>query len=371
MVKKIVLTGGPCAGKTTALSNIEETLTEKGYIVLIVGESATELIKGGIKVTNVGLMNFQKLILKHQLQKEKVYDEATKFIPRSKKVVIIYDRGLIDNKAYIGQNKFNKLLNELNLNEIDLMDRYDMVIHLVTAADGKEEYYTLENNNARSESASEACELDKKTINAWLGHNNLKIIDNSTNFEDKINRTLDTINNLLGEPTSLRYQRKFLVDLNKSKFEFNEDNSTKIDIVQTYLGNYNYEKRLRKRIYNGETSYFLTVQLPKNNSSKRVITNQKINEKDYEKIYMFDNNKYEINKTRYTFTKDKQYFKLDVFNDIENFAILEIDVKDENEMINIPNNIKVIKEVSNDKNYDNYNIAKSNNLKVKTKKLAV
>ena len=49
LVGKIVLTGGPCAGKTTALARIEQDLSEKGYHVFVVGESATELIKGGIK----------------------------------------------------------------------------------------------------------------------------------------------------------------------------------------------------------------------------------------------------------------------------------------------------------------------------------
>ena len=47
-IAKIVITGGPCAGKTTALARIEQDLSEKGYHVFIVGESATELIKGGI-----------------------------------------------------------------------------------------------------------------------------------------------------------------------------------------------------------------------------------------------------------------------------------------------------------------------------------
>ena len=44
------------------------------------------------------------------------------------------------------------------------MDNYDMVVHMVTAADGKEEFYTLENNEARSETVEQAKELDKKTI---------------------------------------------------------------------------------------------------------------------------------------------------------------------------------------------------------------
>ena len=47
-IKKIVITGGPCSGKSTMLNLIENTFKEKGYKVLIVSETATELIRGGI-----------------------------------------------------------------------------------------------------------------------------------------------------------------------------------------------------------------------------------------------------------------------------------------------------------------------------------
>ena len=38
---EFVLTGGPCAGKTTALSVIEQVLSKKGFKVIIVPETAT------------------------------------------------------------------------------------------------------------------------------------------------------------------------------------------------------------------------------------------------------------------------------------------------------------------------------------------
>ena len=47
-ITKIVITGGPCAGKTTALSWIMNSFTERGYVVLFVPETATELINGGV-----------------------------------------------------------------------------------------------------------------------------------------------------------------------------------------------------------------------------------------------------------------------------------------------------------------------------------
>ena len=47
-ITKIVLTGGPCAGKTTALSWINNYFTNRGYTVLFVPETATELITNGV-----------------------------------------------------------------------------------------------------------------------------------------------------------------------------------------------------------------------------------------------------------------------------------------------------------------------------------
>ena len=46
-VTRILLTGGPCAGKTSALAAISQDLTQLGYKVLIVPEAATLISKGG------------------------------------------------------------------------------------------------------------------------------------------------------------------------------------------------------------------------------------------------------------------------------------------------------------------------------------
>ena len=47
-ITKIVITGGPCAGKTTAQSWIQNAFSMKGYTVLFIPETCTELICGGV-----------------------------------------------------------------------------------------------------------------------------------------------------------------------------------------------------------------------------------------------------------------------------------------------------------------------------------
>ena len=47
-IAKIVITGGPSAGKSTAMSWIQNAFTQMGYTVLFVPETATELITAGV-----------------------------------------------------------------------------------------------------------------------------------------------------------------------------------------------------------------------------------------------------------------------------------------------------------------------------------
>ena len=72
--------------------------------------------------------------------------------------------------------------------------RYDAVFHLVTAAKGAEEAYTFANNAARYENVEQAAALDDRIIAAWTGHPHLRVIDNTTDFEEKlIRRVVDDL----------------------------------------------------------------------------------------------------------------------------------------------------------------------------------
>lgn len=141
-ITKIVITGGPCAGKTTGMSWIQNAFTERGYRVLFISETATELISGGVAPWICSNnTEYQKCQMKLQLEKEKVFEQAARTMD-SDKILIVCDRGTLDNKAYMTEMDFSLVLNELGLNEVELRDGYDAVFHLVTAAKGAEKFYT-------------------------------------------------------------------------------------------------------------------------------------------------------------------------------------------------------------------------------------
>ena len=155
-ISKIVLTGGPCAGKTTALSWINNYFSKRGYTVLFVPETATELITNGVAPWTCGTnFDYQTFQIRLQKIKEQIFDEAA-ITMKSDKILIVCDRGILDNKAYMKDVEFKKVLKELGTNETKERDSYDAVFHLVSAAKGKEEAYTLANNVARTENIEQA-----------------------------------------------------------------------------------------------------------------------------------------------------------------------------------------------------------------------
>ena len=91
--------------------------------------------------------------------------------------IVICDRGVMDGSAYCDENVWQAILDETGWSTIHLRDRrYEAVIHLVTAADGAESFYTDVNNAARYETVQQAKDLDKRLINAWVGHPHFSII---------------------------------------------------------------------------------------------------------------------------------------------------------------------------------------------------
>jgi len=355
-ISKIVITGGPCAGKTTAMSWIQNAFTDLGYQVIFVPECATELITAGISgVTCKSVVDFQTALMSLQLEREKIYEFAAQTM-KTNKVLIVCDRGIMDSKAYLSNLEFSTVLNEINKNEIELRDNYDAVFHLVTAAKGAQEFYTLENNSARTETLSEAISADDKLIDAWTGHPHFRIIDNSTEFEDKMKRLLKEISLFLGEPEPYEIERKFLIEypdinwLNKV--------CKKLEIIQTYLNSKNDDEvRIRQRGING--NYIYTQTIKRNvNDIKRIEIEKRLSKDEYLELLMdADITKHSIRKTRYCLIYKNQYFEIDIYPFWDDKAIVELELNSEDQEIEFPKQLRLIKEVTHDKRYKNSELA--------------
>lgn len=349
LVAKICLTGGPCGGKTTALAKIEREFTDMGYKVFIINEIATRFINSGVKPfgeDNISMIDFEDILLKQQLVEEESFEKVAKLL--NKKCIILCDRGVFDIKSFLSNRQFDGLLNKYNLSKLKLMDNYDMVIHLNTVAKGAPQFYTTENNKARKEGIKEAIIRDDMCQEAWSFHNNFKVVDNSTDFENKVQRVINTIKEYFKTP--VRKERKYLVTLKPdAKEELDKKQVVTLKIKQTYLStDKDCEIRLRKRTLGKDSTYYITVK--KNNYGKnKVIVEEKIDKNVYERLLeqrMIIN---EVNKERTCFVYEESIYKLDYFED-GTYVLEAFDGA------KIPPFINVIKDVTYDDAYYNINI---------------
>ena len=358
-ITKIVITGGPCAGKTTAMSWIQSNFTKLGYTVLFVPETATELITGGVAPWTCGTnADYQKCQMKLQLEKERIFEQGASTMP-VEKILIVCDRGTLDNKAYMSSLDFATVISSLGCNEVELRDSYDAVFHLVTAAKGAEQFYTTANNAARTETVEQAAELDDKLIAAWTGHPHLRIIDNADGFEDKLKKLIAEIAAFLGEPEPFEIERKFLIEYPDIEKLEKLPNCQRVEIIQTYLtAPEGEESRVRQRGADGNYIYVQTTK-KKVTDVKRVEVERRLTKDEYLRLLMdADPNCRPIRKTRYCLTHDNQYFEIDVYPFWDSQAIVEIELNDEKDEIRFPAELKVIKEVTADDSFKNASLAR-------------
>lgn len=360
-ITKIVITGGPCAGKTTAMTWIQNAFFQKGYKVLFVPETATEFISGGVAPWTCGTnLDYQKCQMALQLKKEELFEIAARSM-KDQKILIVCDRGALDNKAYMNNEEFSEVLSYVNMSEVELRDKYDAVFHLVTAAKGAEEFYTTANNEARIESIEGATEIDDKIIASWTGHPHFRMIDNSVEFEDKMKKLIAEISSFLGAPEPYEIERKYLIEYPDIQWLENNPNCQRIEVIQTYLKSADPEDevRVRQRGMDGTYIYFKTKKR-KIDANKRVEVERRLSQDEYLNLLMeADTTKRQIRKTRYCLTYKTQYFEIDVYPFWDDKAIVEIELNNENTdaVIEFPEQIKIIKEVTSDPEYTNSSLA--------------
>lgn len=354
---KIALTGGPCGGKTTAIKYLKDKLEQNGIKVLVIAEWATKLLESSITPQEIGNYEFHKMIF------EKQYDEEQKMYINAKslccdKVVIISDRGLLDTGAYVTTEEFNKYAKENNTNADILRNYYDAVFHLVTAADSASEFYNNLSNKCRHEDKKRAIEIDNALLELWTGTNHLRIIDNKTSFDKKLLRLKEEVFAFVGIPKPYEIERKFLIDYpNLSKLS-SIRTFRKIPITQAYLttpkdGNF----RVRKRGEGNSVQYIKTVKI-KISDVKRIEKENYITKEEYEKYLKSEYVTGVISKDRYCIAYNSTYYELDVYPFWKDKATIEIELIKENQEYELPNFVKLIREVTNEPEYRNYQLAK-------------
>ncbi|HVT88875.1 MAG TPA: ATP-binding protein [Tepidisphaeraceae bacterium] len=178
-MKRIVLTGGPGAGKTVISRRIA---TDHPDRFTLVPEAATQVYDAlqtrWDRLNEAGRRDVQRQI--YQLQIEQEHRFSIEYPDRT----LLLDRGTIDGAAYWPHGAEDYWRN-LGTNLSAELLRYDAVIWMESAA-ALGIYDGDQSNRCRFEDAAAAIESGKVLLRLWSAHPNLKHVGAFANLEDKI-----------------------------------------------------------------------------------------------------------------------------------------------------------------------------------------
>ncbi|HET9209393.1 MAG TPA: ATP-binding protein [Thermoanaerobaculia bacterium] len=176
--RRIVLTGGPGAGKTAVLELVHQSFCKH---VKVLPESAGIVFGGGFPRAEEGevLRASQRAIFHVQRELEATGDA-------SDAAIVLCDRGTIDGAAYWPGP--DDLFSAVGTTREEQLRRYEAVIHLRTPSVG----YNHQ-NPLRTESQAQAAAIDERIYQAWDGHPRRFIVEASPDFLTKATRALEIL----------------------------------------------------------------------------------------------------------------------------------------------------------------------------------
>ncbi len=195
---RIVLTGGPGGGKTTAADLFRREIGER---VVIVPEAATLLFSGGFPRANSELAVHAVQRAIYHVQRNLEDTQAALFPGR----ILLCDRGTVDGAAY-WPDEPHHFFQAVGATLESELARYDAVIFFETAAAGG---LGIEGGNPiRNESIEQAVALDRRLRALWSKHPRFVLVPHNPSFFKKISFGLAVIDGIVSELTACKGPRK-------------------------------------------------------------------------------------------------------------------------------------------------------------------
>lgn len=179
-LRRVVLTGGPGAGKTAVLELIRQSLCEH---VVVLPESAGIVFGGGFPRSDGTAVRraAQRAIFFVQRELEAAAESANP-------AILLCDRGTVDGAAY--WPGADTLWSSVNATRIEELARYDAVIHLRTPRAGHGYDHV---NPLRIETAADAARIDERIALEWDGHPHVYVVEANEDFVVKARLALDRV----------------------------------------------------------------------------------------------------------------------------------------------------------------------------------
>ena len=190
--KKIVITGGSCAGKSQTIKQVRNYFSNQGYNVYILNEIPTYLMQKGITSETIQKMEFMKLAIGTQIELEKIFEQAIR-LSKNEKNILILDTSPIDSLKFINLDEFEQFAKIFKTSFRQILASYDVVIHLEAVAKKFPNLYSNETNKLRNKNSEISVERDERLLKAYEKHPNRAVVECFEVFEDKIRKVIDEI----------------------------------------------------------------------------------------------------------------------------------------------------------------------------------
>jgi hypothetical protein len=173
MIKTVVITGGPCAGKTSVVSHIERTLTVDMVTVPDVARHIQQVFPRPEMQSDVGT---KLAVMRHlRTAAARAQDEleaAYAAVARKLRVkMILCDGGILDGAAYWPEGMAN-FLSTMNLRKDEICGGFRSIIHLQSLAISQPELYQQLSQQRRHPPLGEAQIADEIIGQVWSSHSN-------------------------------------------------------------------------------------------------------------------------------------------------------------------------------------------------------
>ncbi len=326
-IHRIVLTGGPCGGKSTALERISERMTDMGFDVYRVPEAATIVLGGGAQLHRMSpgqAAGFQAQLLHVILTLEDAFQAIALGTGRPS-ILLCYDRNAHDGRrglpfarSLVGAARRTQFLHRAAARPA--LRRGD------SSRDGSRRRRTVLHDRQQCGAQRIAREgpRARPACAQRLGRPSdaARVIDNATDFAGKIDRVIAAVSAAVGVPPPGAVKRQFRIRKSPPPSEF-PTHSELFDIEQTELAATDgTAAHIRRRGQNGAYLYTHTV-IREQPDGTRVESERQIGGREYAGLLaQADSALRPIRKKRRVFVWANRYFELDMY--IEPWAGLEV-----------------------------------------------
>ena len=367
---RVALTGGINSGKTSSFAGVTDYFVSRGFNLFSVPEASTILKRAGFdpsifpddgETFQRGLFSVQRSLEKNALEMAASSDRVS---GNTRPTIVISDRGLMDGSAFCSPEAFGRILEYNKMTRADACDRrYDLVIHLATSP---REFYGNATNAVRTEDYEEAVLNDQKVRRAWTGHPALKIINNRTDFAQKVNRVIGAICAGVNEPVPFDSERRFLLESAPDLHAIAPREGIHVEsstIRQTYL----YEAAagdeacVSERQTRGSSLYFHRSKGPSLSPVDRPTRERLVGVEEYDQLLgARDPATREVTKSRHCFVHGDSHMQVDIHDaPARNLAILTVSVEHgDTSPLRLPSFLHVAREITDDPTFRSVSIAR-------------